>query len=293
MRIGILRGGEENYEDSINKGGKYFLHIFEKMPDHKPVDIFIDKNNAWHLSGLPTNPSQIFREVDMVYNVAHPSFGKMLENFGIKVVGPSSFSFGLAHQRPLLQNYLKQIGVNMPRTILLPAFQKDIDVDLENYINKKSREVFEKFGAPYIVRALNHSKMVGIHVARTYPELINSVRDVLSHGESALIEEMISGKVFSAHTISNFKNENIYALPLSGYKHKEKDNILEIAKKLHEHLDAGPYLKSDFVIHPKRGIFCINVDLHPNIKEDSNFCKNCNEIGLNPSIILEHFFQKP
>lgn len=292
MRIGILRGGEENYNDSLEKGGKYILHIFENMPEYKVVDIFIDKNNAWHLAGLPTNPTQIFKEVDVVYNVAHPSFGKVLENFGVSVVGPSSLAFGLMQKRPLLQNYLKQAGVNMPRTILLPAYQKDFDGNFENYVSKKSREVFEKFGAPYIIRSLNHSKMVGIHVARTYPELISSISDVLSHGESALVEEMISGKVFSVHTIGqNFKNENIYALPMAGYKHEEKENILALAKKLHNHLEAGPYLKSDFVVHPKRGLFCVNIDLHPNLKEDSHFCKNCHQAGINTNNILSHFFQ--
>lgn len=291
MKIGILRGGEENYDDSIEKGGKYILHIFEKMPEHKAVDIFIDKENAWHLAGRPTNPAQIFKEVDLVYNVAHPSFAKTLENFGVKVVGPSSLAFGLAQQRPLLQNYLKQGGINMPRTVLLPAYQADIDGDFDNFVLKKSREVFEKFGAPYIVRALSHSKHVGIHVARTYPELIHAIRDVLVHGESVLIEEMISGKVFSVHTLENFKDEAIYAMPMAGYKHQEKDDVLDLAKKLHKHLDAGPYLKSDFVLHPKRGIFCINVDLHPNLKEDSHFCKNCADAGINTGAVLSHFFQ--
>lgn len=291
MKIGIIRGGEENYDDSLTRGSKVILHVLEKMPDYKLYDIFLDKENTWHLNGLPTSPMNVSREVDVAYNVGHPSFGKILENFGGRVVQPSSLAFGLVQNRPLLQNYLKQLGVKMPRTVLLPAYQEDIDGNIDRYTIKKAREVFEKFGAPYIVRALNHSKLVGIHVARTYPELIDSIYDVLSHGESVLVEELIGGKVVSAHTLRDFKGNKIYAMPMPGYKHKEKEDILNLAKKLHEQLDAGPYLKSDFVIHPKRGVFCVNLDLHPNIEEESAFCRNCRDTGLNPNDILKHFFK--
>lgn len=291
MKIGVIRGGEEDYENSIARGGKFILHMLESMPDYKVIDIFIDKENKWHINGVAKQPREVYRAVDLVYNTAHPSYAKFIENFGVNTFGPSSLAHGLVYNRPLLENFLKQAKIKMPRSILLPAYQKSIDGDFDNFVLRKAREVFEKFGAPYIVRDFNHSKHIGIHVARTYPELVSSLREIFIQDESVLVEELISGQSVSAHTVAKFKGQDVYAIPMSGYKHKEKEDILELARQIHRLLEAGPYLKSDFVIHPKRGIFCVNLDLHPHLQPDSHFCKNCNEVGINPSQILEHFFK--
>ena len=45
-QVGILRGGEHDYENSLRLGGELILYIIENLGDRfQVIDIFIDKNN--------------------------------------------------------------------------------------------------------------------------------------------------------------------------------------------------------------------------------------------------------
>ena len=49
---------------------------------------------------------------------------------------------------------MKSVGVQMPRSMVLPVYQKDFDGPRERYAIKKAKEVHEKFGAPWMVKSL-------------------------------------------------------------------------------------------------------------------------------------------
>ena len=69
-RVGVLRGGEgKHYTSSLQKGGEIISHIFESLSDkYKVFDILIDKDNKWHLNGVPIVPADLLHRVDVVWN---------------------------------------------------------------------------------------------------------------------------------------------------------------------------------------------------------------------------------
>ena len=283
-RVGILRGGMGNqYTSSIRKGGDIISHIFENLSEkYKVVDILIDKDGNWHANGLPVVPADLVRKVDVVWNTSkQPSLSIILDNFSIPNIGSSSFLKILESNREMLEMHMKSIGIKMPRFIIFP---------------KDAREVFEKFSAPWIVKINNEIKLV-----KTFNELVETIKD----RTNVIIEEFIAGKPSTVHSISGFRGEDIYVLPAcnafsiadagrppQNFTADEKEKIIAFAKDLHKHLATEHYLKSDFVLHPKRGLFLTNIESSPDLRKESHFEQSCQYIGAEMHHILEHILDK-
>jgi len=314
-RVGILRGGTgEHYHSSLQKGGDIISHVMEKL-SHKyaPVDILIDKDHVWHCSGKPVTPSDLVHKVDVVWNLSHPSFSNILSSLSIPNIGASPFLGTLQTSRDMLKGFVKNIGLDMPRHIVLPVYQKDFDGAREKYAIKKAKQIFEKFGSPWIVKSfMSDSNMgpvrgregsqrpsasngMGIHLAKTFPELVNAIEDGVKHEQSILIEEFIEGKIVSMHSMHKFRNQDIYTFPLGnlfgGFSIGEKEMLTQIAKNLHNHVDAKHYLKSDFILTPRGKVYLLGIESHPNLKNDSHFSEVCESVGVKTEHAIEHILE--
>ena len=293
-RIGILRGGVGNeYESSLREGGDIIAYIVENLSERwKPVDIFIDKDGIWHASGVPVLPADLMHKVDVVWNTSHPIFSKILETVLLPVVGVSHFASSLAKSRTTLQEYMKNFDVNMPRHIVLPVYQEDLDGNRDEYIIKKAKEVHEKFGAPWIVKSFVPDSDMALHVAKTFPELVEAIYDGVLHKISILVEELIVGEEVAVHSVAGFRDNDIYIFPPTNLKASNKEKLMALVKDLHTHLGASHYLKSDFVLHPNKGIYLSSVSFSPDLKKNSTFHLACQSVGAKMHHIVEHILEK-
>ncbi|HPS21759.1 MAG TPA: hypothetical protein PLO44_03070 [Candidatus Paceibacterota bacterium] len=287
-RVGILRGGEHDYENSLAKGGELILHITEKLGDKWQVfDIFIDKDNVWHLTGKEIKPADLMHKVDVVWNVSLPSYTNVLQSFAIPYVGADVFHNTVIQNRAMLEEHMKKVGIKMPRHLVIPIYQKDFDGEKETFILKKAKEVHEKFAAPWIVKSFAQHSDMGIHIAKTFPELIESIADCINHGESILVEEFISGKNISTHSVAGFRNQDTYVFPnIENISKIEKENIMKAAEQLHKHFNNPKYLRSEFVLDLRGKVFLKNIQFNPELNKDSHFCQTCNYVGANPQDVV-------
>lgn len=297
-RIGILRGGTgEHYNASLKKGGDIILYIQENLSDkYQPVDILVDKDYLWHLGGIPVSPSELPQKIDLVWNVAHPSLSNILESLSIPNIGTSAFFGTLSNSRDLLKEHLKSIGVNMPRHMVLPLYQSDFDGPRETYAMKKAKKVFEKFGSPWIVRSFVPHSDMAVHLCKTFSQLVDAIEDGLNHQTSILVEEFISGKVASVHTVAGFRGEDIYTFPplniFGNISTEEKERLNTLAKDLHNHLGASHYLKSSFVLHPRGKVYLMHIDATPDFKTDSYFSTVCDSVGAKTHEVVDHILER-
>src|SRR3990167_1415738 len=311
-RVGILRGGTgEHYHSSLQKGGDIISHVMEKL-SHKyaPVDILIDKDHVWHCSGKPVTPSDLVHKVDVVWNLSHPSFSNILSSLSIPNIGASPFLGTLQTSRDMLKGFVKNIGLDMPRHIVLPVYQKDFDGAREKYAIKKAKQIFEKFGSPWIVKSfMSDSNMgpvrgregsqrpsasngMGIHLAKTFPELVNAIEDGVRHNKSILIEEFILGKTVSTHSLREWRGEDIYVFPPEDFSKKEKENLSSLARELHSHIGAEYYLKVDFILHPRGRAYVVGFSFLPDVKKNSHFSRACQSVGAKAHHVMEHILEK-
>ena len=293
-RVGVLRGGAgKHYASSLRKGGEIIFYISENLGDkYKPVDILIDKNYIWHCGGVPINPSDLASRIDIAWNTTHPSLSNILDSLSIPNIGASAFSFTLENSRDMLREHIKNIGIEMPRSIILPVYQQDFDGPIEKYPIKKAKEVFEKFSSPWIVKSFTEDANMAIHLAKTFPELVRAIEDGVKHDKSILVEEFIAGKVASVHSVPMFRGEEIYIFPLGnafgGFSAEEKENLATLAKDLYRHIGAKHYLKSDFVLNPRGQVYLLQIEGNPDLKTDSHFSQVCESVGAKPHHIIEH-----
>jgi len=320
-RIGVLRGGAgKHYENSLKKGGEVIAFIFQNLSDqYRVVDILVDKEGTWHAGGLPVQPENLANKIDLVWNVSHPNFNNVLKNLPISNIRLDSSPI-IEQSRIMLNKNIKNFGIKIPEHIVFPVYQKDFDGPREKYANKKAREVLEKFGAPWIVRSFNSdlrmgpvrgregsqrpsaSNGMGVHVAKTFPELVKAIKDGVSHEESILVEELIAGKSATVHSINNFRGESVYSLPAvedrdgmivapGNFKADEKDKLIKISKKIHQHLNASHYTKFDFILHRTKGIYLINMEFLPDLKQNSGFTESCESVGAKAEHLLSHIIE--
>jgi D-alanine-D-alanine ligase-like ATP-grasp enzyme len=290
MRIGVLRGGtDENYENSLEQGGDFISFVFDNMSSaYTTVDILVDRDGVWHIGGLPILPAELLKKVDVVWNASHPSFSNTIKNFSIPTIGvPSYYSF-MNSSREMLREHMKQIGIKMPRHIILPAYQADFDDPREEYAITKAKEIHAKFGAPWLVSTFPPSPNVGIRVAKTFGELAEAIDELMKKGESILIEELITGKDAQVHSVGGFRGEDIYTMPIAGLSGAEKEKLTALAEDLYRHTGASSYMNSHFIVHPRGAIYLTDIQFSPDLAEGSNFCQACELIGAKPSHIIEH-----
>ena len=282
-RVGILRGGAgKHYNSSLQKGGELILYIAENLGDkYKPVDILVDKDYIWHINGVPILPVDLIHKVDIVWNTSHPSFSNVLDSLSIPNIGVNSFSSGLENSRDSLREHIKNIGLPMPRQVASP---------------KSAREVFEKFGSPWIVKYFTEDSNTEIHIVKTFPELANAISEGVKNRKSILVEEFIPGKIASLHTIPHFRESNIYTFPLGStfgsFSNEEKDKLTSFAKTLHIHLGARHYLKSDFVLTPRGKVYLLQIDENPDLQSDSHFSEACESVGAQMHHVVEHILEQ-
>ncbi len=303
-RIGVLRGGadneNQNYETSLREGGDFISYVVENLSDnYKPVDILVDKDGVWHLGGRPILPADLMHRVDIIWNTSHPSHSHILEDFSIPHVRASESSSPWSKSREMLREHIANIGVKMPRSIVFPLYQKDFDGPKEKYALNKAKEVLEKFSPPWIVKSFTPNTNMGIHLAKTFAELVRGIEDGLAQERSILIEEFIMGKAASVHSLSDFRGQDVYTFPLIIFKniphnlsYSEKEKVLTLAEKLHKHLGVEHYLKSDFVLHRNGNIYVTGINFSPNLKTGSHFCDSCESIGVKTNQVVEHILNQ-
>lgn len=296
-RIGVLRGGVgEHYDSSLFHGGNIINFLKKNLTDkYKTIDILVDKEGVWHIHGMPVLPHSLMHRVDAVWDTAGGTQSGVFKTMSIPHIGVSPFFSALVKNKILLRDYMKSLGVNMPKAIVLPLYQEDFDGPLDKYAIKKAKEVHAKFGAPWVVRSFTPDVSMGVHVAKTFGELVSSIEDGVRHQKSILVEELIMGKVGSVHSVNGFRSENIYAFPptasLGNFTVSEKEKINNLAKSLHEHLDVKAYLKSDFVLHPSKGIYILNFDFLPDLREDSHLQNSCESVGAKMNHVVEQMLE--
>jgi D-alanine-D-alanine ligase-like ATP-grasp enzyme len=297
-RIGILRGGiGKNYHSSIQKGGKIISHFLENLSDKwKVFDILVDKEGTWHINGVPTEPAELMHRIDIVWNTAHPEITTTLRRFSIPSVGIDPFHSAIQESKEILREHMSKIGLNIPRALVIPTYQKDFDGDLELFAVQKAKDVHAKFSAPWMVKSFTPDKNMAIHLAKTFSELVDAILDGAKRGDSIEVEEFISGKIASAHSVPQFRGENIYVFPLGktfdSFSNTEKETVMQTVKDLHSHLGDLEYLRSDFVLNPRGKIYLLSMESIPDLSPGSHFHEACESVGAKMHHVVEHILKQ-
>lgn len=314
-RVGVLRGGPSpEYDVSLNTGKTILSNLPE---EYEPLDIFISKEGAWHVMGLKKNPYDILKTVDVVVNAMHGHYGedgtvqRFLENFGISYTGSDSIASALGMNKIISKNVFRLAGLKTPNHILVNNEQ-----NLDNLV----KNINENFLFPIVIKPINSGSSIGISLVNKVLDVKVALQKSFERSPTLMVEEYISGKEATCGIIEGFRGKNIYALlPVeikqnkkdvfydydSKYKNlesrckipgdftdEEKKQIEKATSLAHEALGLRHYSRSDFIFHPKRGLFILETNTLPELTHRSSFIKSLEAVGGNIKEFLSHLLTK-
>jgi len=317
-RIGVLRGGPSSeYEVSLNTGANILRALNERYCDkYHAHDLLIDRSGQWHIDGIQSSIHNISHRVDLIFNALHGTYGEdgkiqnILEIYGIPYSGSDSFSSAIGMNKSLSKKVFKDHGIKTPydRTFL--------SADVINNVDNIARELFTTLLLPVIIKPVSAGSSVGVSIVRAYKELPNALESAAEHSHEVMIEEYISGIEATCGVIENFRGEDLYALPPveirptsvffdhaakyegrsreivpADFAHSVKEKIMSLAKTIHRALGLRHYSRSDFIIHPRRGIYALEVNTLPGLTDESLIPKALRAVGSDIHEFVDHIIK--
>jgi len=168
---------------------------------------------------------------------------------------------------------------------------------------------------PAVVKPVSAGSSVGVSLAHSLGELETALEEAFRYSDQAIVEEKISGREATCGVIENFRGLPVYSLlpveiikpqdrdffdyhaKYSGKSQEicpgnfsagEKEEIQRLAKEAHRVLGLRHYSRSDFIIHPKRGIYILETNSLPGLTPESLFPISLEAVGSNLPEFLDH-----
>lgn len=326
IKVGVIRGGiSGEYEVSLKTGSNVLSHLRgDKLNNiYKPVDILIDKDGVWHINGKPVSISDVFHSVDVIFNALHGDFGEdgkvqqILDQWKIPYTGSGAFPSALGYNKVLAKQQFISLGIKTPNHLVITKYEEE-NGPLEKYSNQIAKKIHDAIPPHWIVKPLSGGSSVGMRMCKTYPELVEAFLCGINKDNDVLIEELIEGKEATVGVVNDFRNKKIYVLPPTeiripktkdffdfeakytgvseeicpgNFTREEKDELEKLASLIHDGLCLDHYSRSDFIIHPKKGIYALEVNTLPGLTDESLIPKMLNAVGTDVPTFIDHILK--
>ena len=318
IRVGVLRGGPSNeYEVSLATGANFLKALREKFHDvYIAKDILISKQGEWYCDGLPMKAEDIGSKVDVALLGLHGTYGEdgkvqqLLERLHLPYTGSDSLASAVAMNKILTKKAFVAHGIKVAGDKIYDS--KKVVADSSGV----AQELFRTFSLPVVVKPACSGSSVGISIAKNVEELETGLIEAAKHSDTVLVEEYIKGTEASVGVIEKFRGEKLYVLPVAEIVPKKeffdyeakyqgaseeivparfskeiKDQLADLARKVHKSVGLRHYSRSDFIIHPKRGIFALEVNTLPGFADQSIIPKELRAVGSDVHELVGHLIK--
>ncbi len=306
--VGVLRGGSTSvYDHSILSGGT----VLRELSTYEPIDIFISPDGLWHMHGRNKSPERILKNVDVVFNALYGAYGQngkvqdILTRHGTRFTGSHAFPSSVANNIYLTKRIAHEEGIRTP----LSVYVKDTD-DLSEYVPS----IVHTIPFPMLVKPASGGTSFGVYHVRDEAELYIALESLLTVHDAVLVEEYISGREFSCVVLDAFRDAPVYTCsPVESlYTHTEgkwthggrdgrnrfvthpvlqtehREDMQRIARHMHTRLGLRDYSQSDFIVHPKRGVYLVHIKSQPHMGEESVLKHSLDTLGISFKHFVDH-----
>lgn len=313
-----MRGGPSaEYDISLQTGASILSALRDKLADkYTPVDVFIDKAGTWHIDGEEVEPVFWHHHFDLAWNALHGAYGEdgkiqtFFETHGVPYTGSGALSSAIGMNKALTKKVLKDHGIKSP------YWTEVTSRTVGENARDAAQTIFTSFILPAVVKPAGSGSSVGVAIVRTRDELEQALIEAAKHGDTILIEEYIKGDEATCGVIDMFRSQDLYALPVIEIKPKNgffdfaakysgqadeivparfpekiKKEIEELAKLVHKTLRLRHFSRTDFIIHPRRGIYVLETNTLPGMTEESLFPKALRAVGSDIHELIDHVIQ--
>ncbi len=302
LRVAVLRGGpSEEREVSMKTGASVIASLDRQSVPYS--DIVITKQGEWLQNGIVRNPGDALFAVDVVFIALHGQYGedgsvqRLLDQLGIAYVGSRPYPSAVAMNKVLTKEILRDHGVKMPAHLRVTKAGTDI--------RRVAATIESLFGPEYIVKPVNGGSSIDTHHVKNSIELAQVLSDVLSRRDEVLVEEFVRGKEATVGVVEGLRGDELYCLPEveivppeshsffasdvkydgrtqeicpGRFSRSEKEQLSEMAKKVHQALGLSHYSRSDFIVNDK-GVYFLEANTLPGLTEKSLLPQMLSAVG--------------
>lgn len=312
VRVAVLRGGpSEEYDISMQTGAS-ILDALTKSP-FDPFDIVVTKKGEWLHKGRETFPEQLLAHIDVVCIALHGAFGedgkvqRLLDRYGVPYTGSGAYASGVAFNKVLTKDFLRDHGIKMPPHMVVTSDSKDNPTPVAEAIGKM-------FGPQYVVKPIASGSSVGITIVQNAMLLPKVLQEALDTYDRVLVEKRIIGREATCGVVNRFRDSDVYVLPPieivppqradffdrtvkydgtteeicpGRFSREEKDEMERVSKLVHEALGLQQYSRSDFMVAPD-GLYFLEVNTLPGLTTESLFPKAMTAVGSSHRELVQH-----
>ncbi|MEZ4103515.1 MAG: ATP-grasp domain-containing protein [Candidatus Paceibacterota bacterium] len=322
-RVGVIRGGvTPEYYMSL-AAGSYVLNNLSKEK-YQGVDILITKDGTWHKQGVPMEPRDLKKHVDIVFNTLYGTYGEdgklqdFLEEIEIPYVGSDPFSSSMTANKKKKKERLNDIGIKTPKYFILQGLLKMEDEKEQiEFLRKKAMDIFRKIHPPWVVKPILGSASTFTYLVTTFTDLIYLLNDLADKFDEIIVEEFVEGTEVVSGIMNGLRGEEEYVLPpfeilkpgkildydtrfnrkhslklLDKKLEEHKDAIADIMKTLHKEFNLNDYSTANLVISPKGGIYVIEVDSQPILGDGEILPSMMEEVGCPDHVWIDHLIER-
>ncbi len=314
-KVAVLRGGPSSeYEVSLKTGAGVLKHL----PEHyEGIDILIDKKGVWHLGGLPFDPKHLGKRADVAFIAMHGEYGedgtvqRLLEQMHVPFTGSGSFASALGMNKHLSKKTFIDHGIKTPVHRVLSR---------KDYNDHTAKDLWTTFIQPSVIKPANAGSSVGVTLAHSLKDIKEGLEKAFAISDKVLVEELIKGREATCGVLENFRGQDIYSLfPIEivpkkhqkfydfeskysndegaihicpgNFSKKESEEIAKMAAQIHKAIGARHYSRSDFIVHPKRGIYALEINTLPGLTPTSLIPDEMKAAGSTYAELLDHLIK--
>jgi D-alanine-D-alanine ligase len=292
--------------------------VLKNLPDHyEGIDVFIDKKGVWHIGGIPIEPANLHKRADVAFIAMHGEYGedgtvqRLLENLHMPFTGSGSLASAIGMNKILSKDFFKKNGIKTPVHKVITK---------ENYDANTAAEIWKTFPQPSVVKPADKGSSVGVSIVHSLPEMKVALEKAFMLSDNVLVEECIAGKEATCGVIESFRGKDHYPLftiEIVPQKHQtffdyeskyssesgadeicpgrftkeETAELQRLAVEAHKAVNARHYSRTDFMVHPKRGIYTLEINTLPGMTSASLLPKAIKAVGSSYGELLDHLIQ--
>ncbi len=318
IRVGVLRGGPSSeHQVSLDSGLAVLRAIDEHHSEYyEPFDVFIDKEGKFFVNEVPIGVGDLYSRIDLAFNALRGHYGEdgkiqsILETYGIPFTGSGSVASAVGMSKVISKSLFNKYGIKTP--VHHEYSSEDIGNDSDQIVAR----LFKSFVLPGIVKPASAGSSVGVTLVRNFTDLGFAFKKAADHSQTVILEQYIPGIEATCGVIEGFRGQELYALPPieivpttsffdyeakyagksqeivpARFGHSIKVAIEDLAKKIHNLFHLRHYSRSDFIIHPRWGIYALEVNTLPGLTDESLMPKALRAVGSDLPEFVGHVIE--
>ena len=235
---------------------------------------------------------------------------KIFEDHHIPYIGTNAYQSCVAFSKAATKAVLESSEI---KTATYQVFERD------KINSKTASHIFTTMPQPCIIKPSTSGSSYGVSKCRTILDIQNALSKALLYSDTVVVKEFIEGREFFVGVITDFRNKELYMLPaveaiLADGKEffdteakydgstnevcpahiddKLSEQLQDATKAVCSAIHVRDYARIDFIAHPTRGVFVIEVNTLPGMSSESLFPKAIKTIGLSMRDMFEMFLER-